>query len=53
MMCRSLVARYGFACMQNRSVRMEAKRLASTIPALTMREMYQSGELQQMPGAAK
>jgi hypothetical protein len=53
MMYRSPLARDGFACRQNRSMRVGDKQLAQTIPASTMREMYQSGELQQMLGIAK
>jgi len=54
MMYRSpLRARDGFAVRQNRSKRVEAKQLASTIPVSTMREMFQSGELQLMLGTAK
>jgi len=48
-----LRAHDGFACRQNRSMWVGAKQLAPTIPASTMREMYQSGELQQMLGGTK
>jgi len=54
MMSRSpLRAHDGFACRQNRPKRVEARQLASTIPVSTMREMYQSGELQTMFGSVK
>jgi hypothetical protein len=53
MLFRSLIAHDGFAARQNRSHRVGAKQLAPTIPGATMREMYQSGELQQMLGTAK
>jgi hypothetical protein len=54
MMSRSpLCARDGFAGRQNRFRRVCAKPLARTIPVVTMREMYQSGELQTMLGSAK
>jgi hypothetical protein len=53
MLCSLASARDGFACMRTRSKRVEAKPLASTNPVSTMREMYQSGELQQLLGSAK
>ncbi len=53
MMYRPPLAHDGFACRQIRSRRDGAKQLAPSIPGATLREMYQSGELQQMLGTAK